>query len=195
MGGEPEAPPRVLRLCLDLNVWCAAILSHRRGLQPTAAQFLTDIARAGIVGLVPVQLIVSWGMLDRLRRVLTEQLHISDDVVEASIDAIHLMAAHGPERRPPHLLLGGTGALPLPDAEDAGVLQVALAARAHFLATANLVDFVSPDMEILVPDEVGIHRAPGHELVVAMPQRVAGWLREGAYPDAGFARSHAKARP
>lgn len=162
---------------------------------PTAAQFLTDIARAGIVGPVPVQLIVSWSMLDRLRRVLAEQLHIPDDVVEASIDAIHLMAALGPERRPPHLLLGATGVLPLPDAEDAGVLQVALAARAHILATANLADFISSDMEILVPDEVGIHRAPDYELVVAMPQRVAGWLREGAYPDAGFARSNARARP
>lgn len=61
-----------LRLCLDLNIWCAALLADRTGKQDTACQSLVKIVREGTCALGSVQLIISWGMLNRLSSVLVK---------------------------------------------------------------------------------------------------------------------------
>jgi hypothetical protein len=61
---------QVLRLCLDLNIWCAVLLADRKGRQSTVSQCLVEIVRQGNCVLAPVQLVISWGMLNRLHLVL-----------------------------------------------------------------------------------------------------------------------------
>ncbi|WP_254172879.1 PIN domain-containing protein [Planktothrix pseudagardhii] len=70
----------LLRLCLDLNIWCAALLADRKGKQDTACQSLVKIVREGTCTLGSVQLIISWGMLNRLSSVLVEKLKIPDAI-------------------------------------------------------------------------------------------------------------------
>lgn len=66
----------VLRLCLDLNIWCAALLADLKGRQGTSCQCLVEIAQQGLCTLGPAQLIISWGMLNRLRLVLERNLNV-----------------------------------------------------------------------------------------------------------------------
>jgi hypothetical protein len=37
----------MLRLCLDLNIWVAALLADRKGRSNTAAQYLVEVVRCG----------------------------------------------------------------------------------------------------------------------------------------------------
>jgi hypothetical protein len=76
------------RICLDLNVWCAAYLADRAGRQETASQTLVEAARLGNVAHEPLQLIVSWGMLERLKLVLVDQLQFDPSDANALVDAI-----------------------------------------------------------------------------------------------------------
>ncbi|MGB7414833.1 MAG: hypothetical protein WA902_11555 [Thermosynechococcaceae cyanobacterium] len=59
---------------MDLNVWVAALLADAKGRQSTASQSIVAIVRQGYCLSQPVQLIISWGMLNRLRQVLTQKL-------------------------------------------------------------------------------------------------------------------------
>jgi predicted nucleic acid-binding protein len=136
---------------------------------------------------IPVQVVVSWGMLDRLRAVFAA-LRIDEATAEKSIDAIVQAANLGPEGTAPHLLLGGTGVIGVRDEEDRHVLETARAARAHLVATANFGDFLTRDSEILLADRVCIDHSPNWEIVVAVPQEAAGWLRRGIFPDAATIR-------
>lgn len=103
-----------LRLCLELNIWCAALISDRKGKQDSACQCLVSIAESGICMLGPVQLIVSWGMLNRLSSVLLEKLSIPDEVAKEYVDQIREFAEIGPARDEPQLTLGGTGVIGFP---------------------------------------------------------------------------------
>lgn len=47
-----------VRLCLDLNIWCAAFLADSKGARGTAAQTLVEAARCGQFADRPVQLVV-----------------------------------------------------------------------------------------------------------------------------------------
>jgi hypothetical protein len=38
---------RMLRLCLDLNIWVAALLADRKGRTNTGSQYLVEIVRSG----------------------------------------------------------------------------------------------------------------------------------------------------
>ena len=91
----------------------------------------------------PVQLIVSWGMLDRLRKVFLHDWRIDQATTDRLIEAIGLYARLGPDANGPSLTLGGAGMLPLPDAEDAHVLDTAIAGDADIVATANIRDFLT----------------------------------------------------
>jgi PIN domain len=66
-----------LRVCLDLNIWCAALLADRNGRQDTASQSLVAIVQQGSCLSSPVQLVISWGMLNRLLKVLVRDLKVS----------------------------------------------------------------------------------------------------------------------
>jgi hypothetical protein len=75
----------VLNLCLNLNIWCAAFLADRKGSKGTASQTLVQIARSGRAGTMPVQLVISWGMLTRLRKVLEVDWKVARGTVDLVI--------------------------------------------------------------------------------------------------------------
>jgi hypothetical protein len=54
-------PQNLIRLCLDLNIWCASLLSDRKGKQNSSSQSLVTIIREGYCEIGLVQLIISWG--------------------------------------------------------------------------------------------------------------------------------------
>ena len=62
----------MLRLCIDLNIWVAALLADRKGRSNTAAQYLVELVRSGVSPVGEVSLIISLGMLDELRSVIIE---------------------------------------------------------------------------------------------------------------------------
>ncbi len=86
---------QVLRLCLDLNIWCAALLADFKGRNNTASQSLIAIVRQGDCAIAPVQLIISWGMLNRLQKVLDVDLKVSQPTASASIQTIVAFAQTG----------------------------------------------------------------------------------------------------
>lgn len=174
-----------LRLCLDLNIWCAAILADRKGTQNSACQCLVSIADAGVCMLGPVRLVVSWGMLNRLSSALVK-LSISDEVAKEYVDQIREYTEIGPARDGPQLTLGGTGVIGLKDEEDAHVLETAVAGRALALITSNFKDFVSggvsSQIDIVEPNKHAIYRAPDHNLHIVQPQMMMNWVRNGQIP-------------
>jgi predicted nucleic acid-binding protein len=174
----------LLKLCLDLNVWCAAFLADRKGAEGTASQSLVAAARSGQAGDIPVQLVISWGMLTRLRKVFEVDWRVPRMTVDTVIEAVAGYARLGPAGMAPHLTLGGTGLMPLRDAEDSHVLDTALAGRAHLLVTADFDDFVTAKSTVVEHERVGIVSTAAHSLVVAHPYRAAAWLRDGRFPQA-----------
>lgn len=172
-----------LKLCLDLNIWCAAFLAGRKGLEGTATQTLVRMVRAGQASDIPVQLIISWGMLSRLRKVLEVDWGVSRGTVDPVIEAIIGYARMGAAGTAPLLTLGGTGLMPMRDSEDAHVLDTALAGRAHLLVTADFDDFMVSNSRILEPGKVGIVEAAITSVVVAHPFRAVSWLRQGIFPE------------
>jgi predicted nucleic acid-binding protein len=161
--------PPVLRLCLDLNIWCAAFIADRRGRQGTSAQMLTEAVREGHCPLGPVQLIVSWGMLDRLRKVFVHDWRVDPETTDRLIEAITRCAVLGPDATSPALTLGGAGLMPLADPEDAHVLDTAIAANADIVATANIRDFLTRGADVLEPDRLASLRSPKGQLLIAHP--------------------------
>lgn len=180
-----------IRLCLDLNIWCAALLADRKGKQNTASQTLVGIARQGFCTLGPVQLVISWGMLNRLRLVLVHQLSIPQSAADLYIDVIKGYAELGASGASPQLSLGGTGVIALPDSEDAHVLETALAGRAKVLVTNNFKDFVSKDIRIIVHQQDNklsapahaIHFAPAHTFHIANASQMMAWIRSVEIPE------------
>ncbi len=67
----------ILRLCLALNIWCAALLAERKNRQDTACQTLVRIVRERECVWGKVELVISWGMLNRLEKVLIKDLKVS----------------------------------------------------------------------------------------------------------------------
>ncbi|MUG95989.1 PIN domain-containing protein [Scytonema sp. UIC 10036] len=174
----------VLRLCLDLNIWCAALLADKKGRQNTASQCLVEIARQGNCVLSPVQLVISWGMLNRLHLVLERSFHIPQLVADGYIDTIRKYAELGPSGVGPHLTLGGTGLVTLRDGEDAHVLEAAIAGRAKVLVTGNFKDFISNnDTQIVEMGRHAIHTTATHTLHIAHPEKMMNWLRIREIPD------------
>jgi hypothetical protein len=180
----PLDSARLVRLCLDLNVWVAAFLTKYRDRRAGSSAFLVEAVRSRHSTAGPVQLVVSVGMLERLRIVLIREFAVSSDAAAAVTAGIEVMASTGPAGDHPYLLLGGTGVMPLRDEEDRHVLEVAVAAQADLLATANLSDFAGANFEPL-RDWAGatVYRPMvGSALVIAHPDNVAAWLRSGTIP-------------
>nr|WP_295109445.1 PIN domain-containing protein [uncultured Caulobacter sp.] len=164
-----------VRLCLDLNVWLGAILSERTG-APTAARMLVEAVRSGVSTRGPVALVISWGMLNRLRDVL-ERFEFGRAEADRLIEVLATIARDGPS-----LTLGGVGVLPLKDEEDRHVLETAKAGDADLLVTQNLKDFTGPDVQVLIPDHYhGAERADG-KLLIAHTYDSAAWLRGESLP-------------
>jgi len=159
------------RLCLDLNVWLGAILSEKLERRGTAAQTLVDAVRSGLGPRGPVALVVSWGMLNRLREVLV-RFEFGAAEADRLVQVIATIARDGPS-----LTLGGVGVLPLDDEEDRHVLETALAGGADMLVTQNLKDFTGQDTRTLVADRWHGVEAPGGKLLIVHTYAAAAWLR------------------
>jgi predicted nucleic acid-binding protein len=75
----------MLRLCLDLNIWVAALLADGKGRNNTASQYLIEVVRSGNSPAGSISLVISWGMLDELRSVLIEHLNLSEETATVII--------------------------------------------------------------------------------------------------------------
>lgn len=169
----------MLRLCLDLNIWCAAFLAEKQGRTGTDVQELVDIVRRGECPLGPTQLVVSWGMLTRLRKVFEDDWRVDRSLVDPLIAAIAGYARLGPAGVAPYLLLGGTGLMPLRDSEDAHVLETAVAGAADILVTRNFRDFAGYQMEILRAGRVARYHGIHHDVIIADPHDAMTWVHAG----------------
>ena len=72
---------KVLRWCLDLNIWCAAFLADIKGSQNSSCQTLVKIIREGNCDLGTVELVISWGMLNRLQSVFIRLGTLTEKIV------------------------------------------------------------------------------------------------------------------
>jgi predicted nucleic acid-binding protein len=179
---EPAAAAEVvgaLRLCIDLNVWCAALLSENAGRTNTASQLLALTAARGVCALGATQMVISWAMLSRLEKVLVAGLEMDPTDARGYVEHIARIATAAPGGSAPYLVLGGTGMVPLHDEEDAGVLETAVAGRADILATGNFSDFLNYRTEIVKPGRIAIHRTSDHEVIIAHLAEAAAWIRTG----------------
>lgn len=173
----PAQPPAI-RLCLDLNVWVADFLAAAKGRRGSSSTWLVNAVRDGACPAGPLQLVISFPMLDRLAQVLRRGFAAHADTARDLTAAIGAIAAAGPAGEEPHIVLGGTGVLPMRDAEDQGVLETALAGKAHLLATANLADFPVGQS---VLGKARVYTPPqGGTLLIAHPDHVANMLRRGS---------------
>jgi predicted nucleic acid-binding protein len=172
----------ILRLCLDLNIWCAALLADSKGREGTASQTLVKIVRQGYCLSMPVQLIISWGMLNRLRKVLECDLRVSPPTAELYINTISAYAQLGAIGASPQLTLGGTGMLAMRDIEDVHVLETAIAGKADVVVTANFKDFLSKEAQVLISGQHALYIAPNHRLHIVHPYLMLEWIRNGKIP-------------
>jgi predicted nucleic acid-binding protein len=125
-----------------------------------------------------IELVISWGMLERLQKVLIHDLKVDSKIAHLYLDAIIGFAQLAPQ-----LTLGGTGVLPLNDVEDAHVLETAIAGRADILVTANFKDFIATDSQIVVPERHLFYFSPAHQVQIVHPYLMMDWLNTGTIPD------------
>lgn len=192
--------PAAVRLCLDVNVWLAYLLSESRGRTGTASHALVQMVSDMRAGPVPLQLVVPSAILMTLQDVAIRKGVAMDKIAQLT-DAIIEIALWGPERLDPFLFFGAE-TLQVKDSEDAGVLAGALSAKADFLITDNLVDFENKDASIYDTQiiRVGqrarqlsaiIHEHPnGATVVVAHPYDFLDWVRRGVDLAPGMVRSN-----
>jgi len=181
----------VLRLCLDPHILVSHVRSTRRGRRrplghssvwKSAARELVGIVQFGGSEVAAVQLVLSLDQLDEFSDAL-RKAHFPEPVVRDISEDYMELASIGPLHENPHLILGGTGVLPAPG-KPRRSLEIALAGRAHVLATEAITQYITDDAVVLENGEVLIHDAPDWSLVIATPQRVAGWIRDEVFPDA-----------
>lgn len=150
--------------------------SQRLGRRDTATTTLVEAVRSGHSPQGPVALVVSWGMLERLRLVLARDLGFSQADATRLTELIASYAREGPS-----LTLGGVGVIPIHDAEDRHVLETARAGDADILVTASLADFVQVDGEVVVDGRLYRLARGERRMVLAHPFPAADWLRDGAW--------------
>lgn len=175
---SPDIEPQPFRICLDLNIWCAALLSDTAGRSGSATQELVAQVQRGVTGFGPTQLVVSWGMLNRLAQVL-ERLRFTRAAAETITAEIALTAQVGPVELSPLVILGGTGLAPLRDVEDQHVLEAAYTGGAQLLVTANFQDFITYGTQVVRPGLVAVQKRVRQELVIAHPHVAVEWVRTG----------------
>lgn len=73
--------------------------------------------------------------------------------------------------------------MPVCDAEDAHVVDVAVAGRADVIVTANFTDFVSSRTEVVRAGQIAVIEHAGGRVVVAHPAEFAGWVRGRVAPE------------
>jgi predicted nucleic acid-binding protein len=168
----------MLRFCIDLNIWVAALLADRQGRTNTASQYLVETVRSGISPIGATSLVISFGMLDELRSAIVAHLGLKIETADAYVSAVEEYAKLGAQ-----LTLGGTGVIALRDIEDLHVLETAIAGKADFLVTANFKDFTLRDTQIEIPGRHAIYRSPVHSIHIVHPYLMVEWLRSGTIPN------------
>jgi predicted nucleic acid-binding protein len=195
--GSEDGQPKIIRLCVDLNVWVRYLLGARHGaVRPSASGTILDAVKTGRSNAGPVQLVISHTMLSRLEDVLV-RLQFQPGDASAFCSLIRSFAHRGPHGLPPYVVLGGgtspsaesrmpiydpynpTSVPPRSDDEDGRVLDTAVAGRASILATYNFDDFQTPNTDVLERDQLQIYRAAHHSVMIAHAQRVAEFLAAG----------------
>lgn len=179
-----------LRVLLDVNVWVANLLAASRGRRDTAVQKIVAAVTGGRWDRHgrSVQLVVSHEMLETLEIVLRRK-GIAAGSAAAYADAVIGIMRFGPDELDPYLVLGGREQFAVPDAEDAGVLATAFAARTDLLVTDNLKDFVTREAQrantTVVRTSAGErqlyalrHRRSDRDMIVAHPLDVAAWVEQ-----------------
>lgn len=178
----------VLTVLPDVNVLVSAQNANRAGRADTVSQRVLRYLTAGYVQSPPIQLVVSFKLIDTFREVLQRRGY-DHDAIEMAADALIGMMKNGPRALDPYLVFGGTPDPTVLDVEDGSVLAAAFAASANILVTDNLADFAVGDCEIydtsVVRRQDGskrqlscqIHRRPnGQTLIVAHPADFAHWI-------------------
>ncbi|WP_017295083.1 PIN domain-containing protein [Geminocystis herdmanii] len=169
---------KVIRLCLDLNIWCASLLADFKGRNETACQILVETIRQRECSLGKVKLIVSWGMMNRLQKVLEQDLQVSSFTAKNYLNIICKYADYVPQ-----LTLGGSGVIAMEDIEDSHVLETCLASQADILVTANFKDFINKDTKIIIEQRYAIYTSANHRLIIVHPFLMVEWLKSGQIPN------------
>jgi hypothetical protein len=185
-----EAAPKaeVFTVVVDVNVLVSAHNANRAGRTATISQRILGHLTAGHMHGVPVQLALSFKMIDTFRGVL-QRKGVDPVAVDAAAQALIAIMRFGPRRLDPYVVFGGTPVPSLADTEDGGVLATAFAARANVLVTDDLSDFAAADCEVFAtsvamrPDgtrrqlSCQIHTRPdGQTLMVVHPADFAHWI-------------------
>ena len=204
--------PITARLCVDINIFMADLLSKKTGIRPTAvSQIIQWVDEARFPG-GAVQLVVSIPMLEQWENVLLRHFNVTPEDAAAMADGLYDLAENGPEGEPPHLILGSdflpfvsekdmyaameTHTTMRPSArvkklfdeneDDRYVLLTALAGRADLLITTNMGDFRRGVVQDFDREDMFIISHAHHDLVVAKPFFAAYWLRQGCLPNAAY---------
>ncbi len=167
-----------VRVVLDLNVFVAYALGIAAKRTTSASSYLVDSVGQGVCPLGSLQLVISWGMLNRLQSVLIRKLGASEEGALDFCSLIAKIAEAGAFAESPTLTLGGAGVIALKDEEDAHVLETAIAGNASLLVTRNFKDFLE-QMQVIKRGEIGQINASGQQIIVAQPNIAAQWFREG----------------
>lgn len=118
-----------------------------------------------------VELVISWGMLNRLEKVLVKDLRVSSISAQLYLKSIESYTSSSLQ-----LTLGGTGVVPLHDTEDAHVLETAIAGKAQILVTANFRDFVNKNAVIVTENRHEIYHSADFACHIVHPYLMVSWL-------------------
>jgi predicted nucleic acid-binding protein len=171
----------------DINVWVSKLYADKAAKSSTISQKVVRHLVSGLINGEPVQIAMSFKMLDTYREVLLRKEY-PEALVEEEISALVDIMKFGPAGFDPHIVLGGAPDRALKDLEDRGVLATAYAAHAGMLITDNLKDFAGQDAEIYrtsrvqTPDDktrelycVVRARPDGKKLVIVHPADFISW--------------------
>jgi predicted nucleic acid-binding protein len=171
----------------DINVLVSKLYADKAAKSSTISQKVVRHLVSGLINGEPVQIAMSFKMLDTYREVLLREEY-PEALVEEEISALVDIMKFGPAGFDPHIVLGGSPDRALKDLEDGGVLATAYAAHAGMLITDNLKDFAGQDAEIYRTSRVKTSdgktrelycvvraRPDGKELVIVHPADFISW--------------------
>jgi PIN domain len=170
----------------DVNVLVSKLNADRAGRSSTISQKVVRHLISGSIIGEPVQVAMSFKMLDAYREVLLHNDY-PERLVEESISGLIGVMKFGPLGFDPHIVLGGSPDPALKDSEDGGV-ATAYAAHATILITDNLKDFAVQGAETFQTSRsktpngtlrelycVIRSRPDGKELVIVHPADFVSW--------------------
>lgn len=172
----------------DINVLVSKLYADRSAKSSTTSQKVVRHLVSGAIDGEPVQIAMSFKMLDTYREVVLRKEY-PEALVEEQISALVDMMKFGPAGFDPHIVLGGSPDPALKDIEDGGVLATAYAAHAGILISDNLKDFAGQDAETYRTSRVRTPsgetrelycviraRPDGKELVIVHPADFISWI-------------------